>query len=102
VHWIHVRGEVQAAALHELVQAKIEQRAPEIVVEAKGEAPKVINIMAALKESVEAKGRVKARRPCASEAASRRKRNTAQFQDARELAPVAWSTKRAPAEASAP
>ena len=48
-----------AAALHELVQAKIEQREPEIVVDAKGEAPKVINIMAALKESVQAKGRTK-------------------------------------------
>ena len=33
-----------AAALHELVQAKIEQRAPEIAVEAKGDAPKVINM----------------------------------------------------------
>ena len=42
-----------AAALHELVQAKLEQRAPEITVEAKGEAPKVINIMAALKESIQ-------------------------------------------------
>jgi DNA end-binding protein Ku len=50
-----------ASALHELVQAKIEQRAPEIVMEAKGEAPKVINIMAALKESIEAKGRAKVR-----------------------------------------
>jgi DNA end-binding protein Ku len=48
-----------AAALHELVQAKVEQRAPEIAVEAKGEAPKVLNIMAALKKSVEAKGRAK-------------------------------------------
>ena len=47
------------AALRELVQAKIEQRAPEIVVEAKGEAPKVINIMAALKQSIQAKGRAK-------------------------------------------
>ena len=49
-------------------------RPPEIVVEAKGEAPKVINIMAALKKSVEAKGRAKSRRRCASEAASLRKR----------------------------
>ena len=48
-----------AAALHELVQAKLEQRAPEIALEAKGEAPKVINIMAALKKSVQAKGRAK-------------------------------------------
>ena len=48
-----------AAALHELVQAKLEQRAPEIAVEAKGEAPKVINIMAALKESIQSRGRAK-------------------------------------------
>jgi DNA end-binding protein Ku len=48
-----------AAALHELVQAKLDQRAPEIAVEGKGEAPKVINIMAALKESIQAKGRAK-------------------------------------------
>jgi len=48
-----------AAALHELVKAKLEQRAPEIAVEAKGEAPKVINIMAALKESIQSRGRAK-------------------------------------------
>ena len=48
-----------AAALHELVQAKLEQRAPEITPAADGKAPKVINIMAALKESVQAKGRAK-------------------------------------------
>jgi DNA end-binding protein Ku len=40
-----------AVALHELVQAKVEQRPPEVALEAKGESPKVINIMAALKES---------------------------------------------------
>jgi len=50
-----------ATAVHELVQAKLEQRAPEIATTAKGEAPKVINIMAALKESVQAKGRAKVR-----------------------------------------
>jgi non-homologous end joining protein Ku len=48
-----------AGALHELVKAKLEQRAPEIAVEAKGEAPKVINIMAALKESIQSRGRAK-------------------------------------------
>jgi DNA end-binding protein Ku len=48
-----------AAALHELVQAKLEQRAPEIAPTADGKAPKVINIMAALKESIQAKGRAK-------------------------------------------
>jgi DNA end-binding protein Ku len=47
------------AALHELVKAKLEQRAPEIATTPKGEAPKVINIMAALKESIQAKGRAK-------------------------------------------
>ena len=39
--------------MHELVQAKIEQRAPEGEIEsAKGESPKVINIMDALKKSM--------------------------------------------------
>jgi len=51
--------DLYAAALHELVQAKLEQRAPEITLDSKVEAPKVINIMAALKESVQAKGRAK-------------------------------------------
>ena len=46
-----------AAALHELVQAKLEQRTPEIAPTADGKAAKVINIMAALKESMQAKGR---------------------------------------------
>lgn len=49
-----------ARAVHELVRAKVEQRAPQIEVAAAGkEAPAVINIMAALKESVQAKGRAK-------------------------------------------
>ena len=44
-----------ARAVHELVQAKIEQRAPEVEIEtAKGEQPKVINIMDALKKSMQA------------------------------------------------
>src|SRR5262245_7955063 len=44
----------------ELVQAKIEQRAPEVEVEAsKGESPKVINIMDALKKSMQARGQTK-------------------------------------------
>ena len=42
-----------AAALHELVKAKLEQRAPEIAVEAKGEAPKVINIIARARREAE-------------------------------------------------
>ena len=45
-----------AAAIEELVKAKLEQRAPEIALDAKGAPPKVINIMAALKQSVQAKG----------------------------------------------
>ena len=49
-----------ARAVHELVQAKIEQRAPEVEIEtAKGETPKVINIMDALKKSMQAKGQAK-------------------------------------------
>jgi non-homologous end joining protein Ku len=51
-----------AVAVKELVAAKVEQRAPKVTV-GKGDAPapKVINIMAALKQSVEAKGRAKVR-----------------------------------------
>ena len=41
------------------MKAKLEQRAPEVAATPKGEAPKVINIMAALKESIQAKGRAK-------------------------------------------
>ena len=49
-----------ARAVHELVQAKIEQRAPEVEIEtAKGESPKVINIMDALKKSMQARGQAK-------------------------------------------
>jgi len=51
-----------ARAVHELVQAKIEQRAPEVEIETtKGEMPKVINIMDALKKSMQAKGQAKVR-----------------------------------------
>ena len=49
-----------ARAVHELVQAKIEQCAPEVEIEtAKGETRKVINIMDALKKSMYAKGQAK-------------------------------------------
>ena len=49
-----------ARAVRELVEAKVEQRAPEIEVETtKGESPKVINIMDALKKSMHAKGQTK-------------------------------------------
>lgn len=41
-----------ARAVHELVRAKIEQRAPEIVVEQESKPPQVINIMDALKKSM--------------------------------------------------
>jgi DNA end-binding protein Ku len=48
-----------AETLRELLQAKVEQRAPQIEVATEGKAPQVINIMAVLKESMQAKGRVK-------------------------------------------
>jgi non-homologous end joining protein Ku len=45
-----------ARAVHELVQAKIKQRAPEVEIETeKREMPKVVNIMDALKKSMQAK-----------------------------------------------
>jgi DNA end-binding protein Ku len=51
-----------AEALRELLQAKVEQRAPHIEVAIEGKAkPEVVNIMAALKKSMEAKGREKVR-----------------------------------------
>ena len=51
-----------ARAVHELVQAKVEQRAPEIEIETeKRETPKVVNIMDALKKSMKAKGQTKVR-----------------------------------------
>ena len=46
-----------AETLRELLRAKVEQRAPQIEVATDGKAPKeVINIMAALKESMQDKG----------------------------------------------
>jgi len=51
-----------ARAVHELVQAKIEERAPEVEMQTeKRETPKVVNIMDALKKSMQAKGQVKVR-----------------------------------------
>lgn len=51
-----------AKAVKELVRAKIEHRAPEVnFTDDSGERPKVINIMAALKESMQAKGRERVR-----------------------------------------
>jgi DNA end-binding protein Ku len=51
-----------AETLRELLQAKVEQRAPQIEVATEGKAkPEVVNIMAALKKSMEARGREKVR-----------------------------------------
>ena len=51
-----------ARAVQELVQAKIEERAPEVEIETeKRETPKVVNIMDALKKSMQAKGQTKVR-----------------------------------------
>ena len=45
-----------------MIQAKIENRAPEVVVATEGKPETaVVNIMAALKKSMEAKGRTKVR-----------------------------------------
>jgi DNA end-binding protein Ku len=51
-----------AETLRELLQAKVEQRAPQIEIATEGKAkPEVVNIMAALKQSMESKGRAKVR-----------------------------------------
>ena len=51
-----------AETLRELLRAKVEERAPQIEVATKGKAkPEVVNIMAALKQSMESKGRAKVR-----------------------------------------
>jgi DNA end-binding protein Ku len=51
-----------AETLREFLQAKVEERAPQIEVATEGKAkPEVVNIMAALKESMQAKGRAKVR-----------------------------------------
>ena len=51
-----------AETLRELLRAKVEQRAPQIEVANKGKAkPEVVNIMVALKQSMESKGRAKVR-----------------------------------------
>jgi DNA end-binding protein Ku len=51
-----------AETLREFLQAKVEQRAPQIEIATEGKAkPEVVNIMAALKKSMEAKGREKVR-----------------------------------------
>ena len=64
-----------AETLRELLQAKVEQRAPQIEVASEGKGkPEVVNIMAALKESMQAKGRAKVRDASEREWASLRKR----------------------------
>jgi DNA end-binding protein Ku len=51
-----------AEAVRELVQARVAQRQPSIIVEPDtGKAPPVVNIMQALKESMQARGREKVR-----------------------------------------
>ena len=50
-----------AAAIKEMIQAKIENRAPEVVIAERKPETAVINIMDALKESMQAKGRAKVR-----------------------------------------
>ena len=51
-----------AVAVKEYLRAKIEQRAPEVTIEKEGKpALQVINIMDALKKSIQAKGRTKVR-----------------------------------------
>jgi DNA end-binding protein Ku len=54
--------DIYAETLRELLRAKVEERAPQTAVAPEGKAPReVINIMAALKESVEERGRAKVR-----------------------------------------
>jgi non-homologous end joining protein Ku len=49
-----------AAAVKEYLSAKIKQRAPEVIIEAEGKpAPQVINIMDALKKSMQKQGQTK-------------------------------------------
>jgi DNA end-binding protein Ku len=51
-----------ARAVHELVKAKVERRAPEVAIAPDGKpAPQVINIMDALKQSMQKQGQTKVR-----------------------------------------
>jgi hypothetical protein len=73
-----------AETLRELLRAKVEQRAPQIEVATEGKAPReVINIMTALKESMQAKGRAKVRDAVRGTWASlpKRKRRGRELQD---------------------
>ena len=64
-----------AEAVYELVKAKIEQRAPEVELGTeKREAPKVVNIMDALKKSMQARGQTKVRESVAKRSGKSPKR----------------------------
>ena len=70
-----------AETLRELLQAKVEQRAPQIEVAPEGKSkPEVVNIMAALKQSMEAKGRGKVRDAVRRRMASLQKRKRRDLQ----------------------
>jgi non-homologous end joining protein Ku len=76
--------------VHELVQAKVEQRAPEVAIAPEsGEAPKVINIMDALKKSMQARGQTKVR-----DAVRKRMGKSASKQEARPPASKAQTGAR--------
>src|SRR3972149_4513959 len=54
-----------ARAVHELVKAKVEHRAPQVEIASDGKpVPEVINIMDALKQSMHKKGQAKVRMLC--------------------------------------
>jgi DNA end-binding protein Ku len=79
-----------AQAIHELVQAKVEQRAPEVAIAPdSGEAPRVVNIMDALKKSMQAKGQTKVR-----EAVGKRMGKAAPKREAVPVSPRSRSTIR--------
>jgi non-homologous end joining protein Ku len=50
-----------ARAVHELVEARSSSARPEIEIETEKRAPKVVNIMDALKKSMQAKGQMRVR-----------------------------------------
>ena len=79
-----------ARAIHELVQAKVEQRAPEVSIEPeRGEALKVVNIMDALKKSMQARGQAKIR-----EGVRKRMGKAAPKREAAPVSPRSRSTTR--------
>jgi DNA end-binding protein Ku len=79
-----------AEAIHELVQAKVEQRAPEVAIAPEsGEAQKVVNIMEALKKSMQARGETKVR-----DAVRKRLGKSAPKPEAKPASPRSQSTSR--------